>query len=212
MRGSNCSNLREILVLVKQHATLRVQNEWRERVEWRVGMVRSEEWDESVTSRRRLLTGGAAATGAAYLAPQILRTAAAGAMTATVYVFKLALGGSCSAAGLVAGPSDPACDAAFNSALQAAASGSGNLVIGCPPAGIISSSLNVRSGDVSILGANCTLAFLGVSTTAGDCYPPGTVPGDAVLIDADEKGGCYVLDSSDSFDALIVAVRCVGSP
>ncbi len=175
-------------------------------------MMRSEEWEEPVTSRRRLLTGGAAATGAAYIAPQLLRTAAAGAMTATVYVFKLALGGSCSIAGLAAGPSDPGCDAAFNTALQAATSGADNLVIGCPPAGIISSSLNVRSGDVSILGANCTLVFLGVSTTAGTCHPPGTVPGDAVLIDADGKGGCYVLDATESFDALIVAVRCVGSP
>ncbi len=175
-------------------------------------MVRSEEWDEPVTSRRRLLTGGAAATGAAYIAPQLLRTAAAGAMTGTVYVFKLALGGGCSTAGLTAGPADVGCDATFNGALQAATSGTGTVVIGCPPAGIISSNLNVQSGDVSILGANCTLVFLGVSTTAGDCHPPGTVPGDVVLIDADQKGGCYVLDSSESFDALIVAVHCVGSP
>ena len=174
-------------------------------------MTDPHETNDVVRSRRRLLAAGAATTGVAYVAPQVLGTAVAGAMTATIHVFKLSLGGGCSTAGLVAGPSDTDCDAAFNSALSSdVAAAGGTVVIGCPPAGSISSNLNVTSGDVS-LGANCTLVFLGVGTASGTCHPPGSA-GDPVLIDADEKGGCYVLPEGETFGFLTVAIRCVGSP
>ena len=88
-------------------------------------MADADPTDEMMPGRRRLLAGGAAATGVDYVAPQVLRTAAAGAMTATVYVFKLSLSSGCFTSGLVPGPSDTECDAAFNTALAAAVGAAG---------------------------------------------------------------------------------------
>lgn len=161
-----------------------------------------------IPGRRRLLLGGVATTGAAYVAPQVLHMAVAGAQAATVHVFKLDNTG-CNTSGLAAGPTDADCDAAFNAALSGSVVGQGTLTIGCPPAGVATPNLGVTSGEV-VVGPNCTVLFAGVLTNQGTCYASGQAGGE-VLIEPDEKSACYVLAGGETFASITLAVRCVGS-
>jgi hypothetical protein len=156
-----------------------------------------------------MLIGGSAVTGAAYVAPQILSTAVAGAQTATVYVFKYTSAG-CVTTGISAGPNDADCDMAFSNTLQADVAGEGTVNISCPPAGFATSNVGVTAGEVTA-GATCMVVFAGVSTNQGTCYTTGHRD-DIVLIDADMKGACYVLPEGETFSAFTIALRCDGSP
>lgn len=156
-----------------------------------------------------MLIGGSAMTGAAYVAPQILSTAVAGAQTATVYVFKFTSAG-CVTTGIGAGPNNVDCDMAFNNSLQTAVSGQGTVTIACPPAGFATPNVGVTAGEITV-GASCIIVFAGVSTNQGTCYTTGH-PDDIVLIDPDQKGACYVLPEGETFSAFTIALRCDGSP
>jgi hypothetical protein len=170
-------------------------------------------------SRRRLLKTGLATTGAAYVAPQILKTSVAGAMTTTLYSFRVdPATGTCigGAFGFPTPPAGSPCSP-FPTVL-------GNAIIGgtlhsdtCPPSG--SFSAVVGPGSVALTAqAGATFTFAGylgagcVWTTAGAGLPLDNATASAE-ISADMKVANF-LDRGDfqPSDFLLLVISVTGSP
>ena len=123
---------------------------------------------EASPSRRRLLKAGVATTGAAYIAPQILNTAVAGAQTTTCYGFKIGNGTL-----NPNGPSDPSCNTPFNNELAAAfpsgATVNLNQAAGQALVSVTSGGLNQLNATIEVTSANCVFSFVGFKA-ANPCY------------------------------------------
>ncbi len=168
----------------------------------------------AVTSRRKLIGAGLATTGAAYVAPQILSTAVAGAQSQTCYAFKIE-GNNTSCVG-ESDLNDSGCGANFNAAFAGA--GSRLNVQGCPPAGTIDvteGGINSEAGATIEAGPNCTFVFAGFK--AGNaCYWPGGSEGNgidtgaSVVIGGDTKS--VRIESSRGISHMVFIVCCSGSP
>lgn len=167
---------------------------------------------EASPSRRRLLKTGVAATGAAYIAPQILNTAVAGAQTTTCYAFKIG-------SGIInPGPpiNDPSCDSGFNGELAAAATGtiSTNQTAGLALINITAGGLGQQSITVEVTGAGCTLAFFGAKA-GNSCYPTSDA---SVSITNGGKTGTFVSPDRPGppgpadISHMTLVVCCTGSP
>jgi hypothetical protein len=178
-------------------------------------MSEVESHGEASPSRRRLIKTGVAATGVAFVAPQILNTAVAGAETMTCYGFKIGEGN------LNPGPpiSDPACDGSFNSNLNAAFEGSTtNLdsASGQALVSVTSGGLGQANATVEITSANCTFAFAGFKA-ADACFDDS---GDSVTISGGGKTATIVSPDQGGPPGPAVAnishmtfvVCCTGSP
>lgn len=117
--------------------------------------------------RRTLLKRGAIATGAATVAPQILRASVAGAQTTICHAVKYEP--NCAALG----PSlDPSCPAAMNNEIAAALGGAPNQ--GCP-APITVSGVNTATGTITVTDPACEIRFVGFKAgnegpSNGGCY------------------------------------------
>lgn len=175
-------------------------------------MGEMEEHGEASPSRRRLIKTGVAATGVAFVAPQILNTAVAGAMTTTCYAFKLQTNNVCSGDLNPSGPNDPSCDAAFNSQLASAANAGDTLSLDCAAGAAL---VNVDSGGqgtngstISVTGDNCVLTFAGFKA-ANTCYANGDP---SVVIAGDDKSVTFTTPGPQAISHMTFVVCCTGSP
>jgi len=168
------------------------------------------------TSRRKLLGAGIATTGAAYVAPQILSTAVAGAQTETCYAFKIEASGIEDESDL----NDRSCSDAFNAAFATAGAGKTGILGAAPASAYTVTFGGVGANNATITaGANCTFLFAGFKA-ADSCFwnnnmrdgSPG--PGfqdDGVTISADGK--TVLIESEEAaISHMVFLVCCVGSP
>ena len=190
------------------------------------------------TSRRKLLQGGLAATGASYVAPQVLRTSVAGAQTSTTYAFEFIgnddAGRICGvdfvgffgAAGLLSAAGHSACDANFNTAFSAALPNEAR--VECPPPSCLSDLETASIGTGGLgggLGGTVTATISSSSTSTQILWF-----GVRTRLDPSPEG-CFGLNSTGngsvnvalqagegtagplpSVASFIVIVECVGSP
>lgn len=153
------------------------------------------EQERTGVDRRTLIKRGVAATGAAYIAPQVLHMSVAGAQTTTCHAVKYEP--NCNALG----PNlDPSCDAAFNNAIAAALGGNANA--GCP-APLTVNGVGTNNATVSVTRADCTLSFVGFKAAQTCSYTGGvTIAGD---------GKSATIASPDNAISHITVVVCCTS-
>jgi hypothetical protein len=160
--------------------------------------------------RRRLIQAGVATTGAAYVAPQILKTAIAGANTRVYVSFKIESSGVDAVNGR-----DPSCGPGFNDALVAAGPTG---TTGTTDASVVS----IDKGGVGYEGAaitagpGCELLFVGFKAGRG-CYWPGsgTKEGDdaeAYVTISDDKRTATIKSPDHNISHMTFVVCCLGSP
>ena len=169
--------------------------------------------------RRRLLKGGAATASAAYVAPQIVRTAVAGAQTTTCYMYGVD-GNGCSG--------DPASLDGFDSTIFTqlmAVAPLGTLdrnPCTADPAGL--DALSLGGNEVTItVGAGCEIRAVAVAdedgrtlvgtinTTVGG-YDTATTGGFIGGITRVDFTNITVSSNLDTIASVAVTVCCTGSP
>ncbi len=161
-----------------------------------------------VTSRRTMLRTGVAATGAAYVAPQILRTAVAGANSTTTYFFSVDQRGCVD--NVVENVGVASCDSAFNGDIGNAVAAAMNPMFACPSTmGLVTVSGFGEAGTVTV-GANATLVFLGV-VADGNCVTGGTAGTANTMIAADAKSGSYFAGEGFTAGFITVGLAVTGS-
>lgn len=171
-----------------------------------------------VQNRRRFIKGGVAATGAAYVVPQILSTATASAQTTTCYGLKFENGGCIGAAG-----NDPACGPNFNAAFALAYNSGGSQVAGCGAPAVASITAGGTGDDnktaTVTAGTNCTIEFAG-SKSSNTCFWPGNSewtgngnsgnqPTGTVVVSADKKTATFT--ATKDLSHLTLVICCTGS-
>ena len=172
--------------------------------------------------RRRLLKGGAALTGAAYVAPAVLNTAVAGASTTTCYVYGVD-GDGCSA--LI--ESLDGLDGTVATALMGAATDTlDTSPCTANPAGLVAGNILGFEDATFSVASNCSILavavgvgrayFFGVAAAVGDGYDvtstlPNGVTGGIRRPDGNRQR-VTVSVSGGFIDSLAVTVCCTGSP
>ena len=172
--------------------------------------------------RRRLLQGGAALTGAAYVAPALLNTAVAGASTHTCYVY--GVGGRGCTADIA---SLDGLDSTVSAALIAAATDSlDQSPCVANPAGLVAGDILGFEDATFAVASNCSILAVavgvgsnylyGVAADVGDGYDiTSTLPNGvnvAILRPDGHRRRITVSVSGGFIGSLAVTVCCTGSP
>lgn len=184
---------------------------------------------EASPSRRRLLKAGVATTGAAYIAPQILNTAVAGAQTSSCYVMKFEGSGS---SGLT-GPSWDNSDkcGTFNAAITNSFMGTlqsgvapGTTVSPGPAGGEVDTVVQIPTGcEFRLVGwKSATAFFWKTNTTSGladnaasskaNCESE-SVTSESIVFDLAAAGGpTATIKPNQGVSHVTLVICCTGSP
>ena len=167
--------------------------------------------ERNTPSRRKLLQGGLAATGAAYVAPQVLRTSAVGAVAGTRHAFEVFSDLSCSAINL-SSTGHSLCTGPFNNEFIANSAGAD---ISCPPVDLCLGQFNFMFNEFNVgFSTTSTTASVlwygvrGVRFRQTVCEP---LSSPTVTLEPGGRNGVAGIDNAESISSLILVVECMGS-